>query len=168
MSPSLCLKVEGQQCVNIPVQQCSNVPVTGPVEVPQERCYKRPRRVCQTLVSTKPKVVTAKVPKEVCDHSAPHKSSKPKLSGAAIRPSQKIPTQKTSESGRVEHIRSPSLPMSDSMNPHNKLEDLYTAEYQIDGGYGFRGDQGTVEGPELREDMMIAESDNRQHFYTDH
>ena len=120
-------------------------------------------------MSTKPKVVTAKVPKEVCDHRAPHKASKPKLSGAPIRPSHKIPTQKTSESGRVEHIRSPSLPMSDSMNPHNKLEDLYTAEYQIDGGYGFRGDPGAVEGPELREeDMMIAESDNRQHFYKDH
>ena len=120
-------------------------------------------------MSTKPKVVTAKVPKEVCDHRAPHKSSNPKLSGAPIRPSHKIPTQKTSESGRVEHIRSPSLPMSDSMNPHNKLEDLYTAEYQIDGGYGFRGDPGAVDGPELREeDMMIAESDNRQHFYKDH
>ena len=119
-------------------------------------------------MSTKPKVVTAKVPKEVCDHRAVHKSSKPKLSGAPIRPSQKIPTQTTSES-RVEHTRSPRLPVSESLNPHNKLEDLYTAEYQIDGGYGFRGDPGAVEGPELREeDMMIAESDKRQHFYNDH
>lgn len=38
-----------------------NVPVTAPVEVPNEKCYKKPRKVCQTLVSTKPKVVTAKV-----------------------------------------------------------------------------------------------------------
>ena len=66
-----CVQVEGQQCINIPVQQCSNVPVTAPVEVPQERCYKRPRRVCQTLVSTKPRVITAQVPREVCGHSAP-------------------------------------------------------------------------------------------------
>ena len=57
------------------MQQCSNVPVTGPVEVPKERCYKRPRRVCQTLVSTKPKVITAQVPREVCGHSAPAPSS---------------------------------------------------------------------------------------------
>ena len=146
------------------------MPVTANNPVPKKQCFKKPRKVCQTLVSTKPKVVTAKVPKEVCDHRAAHKSSKPKLSGAGapIRPSQKIPTQTTSES-RVEHTRGPRLPMSDSLNPHNKLEDLYTAEYQIDGGYGFRGDPGAVDGPELREDdMMIAESDNLQHFYKHH
>ena len=74
-------QVEGQQCVNIPVQQCSNVPVTAPVEVPQEKCYKRPRKVCQTLVSTKPKVITAQVPKEHCPHDSPVKS----------RPSQGAP-----------------------------------------------------------------------------
>ena len=64
----VCYQVEGQKCVNIPVQQCSNVPVSAPVEVPKEKCYKRPRKVCQTLVSTKPKVVTAQVPREHCGH----------------------------------------------------------------------------------------------------
>ena len=39
------MQVEGQQCVNVPIQQCTNVPVTAPVEVPKQRCYKRPRKV---------------------------------------------------------------------------------------------------------------------------
>jgi hypothetical protein len=33
---------------------------------PQE-CWKKPRKVCQTLVTLKPKIVTEKVPKEVCE-----------------------------------------------------------------------------------------------------
>ena len=147
-------------------QSCETVPVTANNPVPKKQCFKKPRKVCQTLVSTKPKVVTAKVPKEVCDHRAPHKSSKPKVSGAGLRPSQKTPTQQTSESGLVEHTRSPRLPMSDSLNPHNKLEDLYTAEYQLDRGNMFRGDTRAMDAPELREeDMMIAESGDVQDFY---
>jgi len=76
-------KVEGQQCVNIPVQQCSNVPVTAPVEVPKEKCYKRPRKVCQTLVSTKPKVITAQVPKEHCGYSSHNSQIKNSPASAA-------------------------------------------------------------------------------------
>jgi len=62
------VKVEGQQCVNVPVQKCENVPVTASVPVPKQQCFKKPRKVCQTLVSTKPKVVTAQVPREHCGH----------------------------------------------------------------------------------------------------
>ena len=65
------VKVESQQCVNIPVQKCENVPVTASVPVPKQQCFKKPRKVCQTLVSTKPKVVTAQIPREHCDHSSP-------------------------------------------------------------------------------------------------
>ena len=75
--PLPCLQVEGQQCVNIPVQKCENVPVTGSVEVPNEKCYKKPRKVCQTLVSTKKKVVTAQIPREHCGHKQTVKHTKP-------------------------------------------------------------------------------------------
>ncbi len=37
-----------------------------PPPSPQE-CWKKPRKVCQTLVTLKPKIVTEKVPKEVCE-----------------------------------------------------------------------------------------------------
>ena len=90
------VKVEGQKCVNVsiaflyfcnfhtkillfqvPTQMCENVPVTVAQEVPQQQCYKKPRKVCQTLVGTKPKVVTAQIPREVCGHEtqAKQKSS---------------------------------------------------------------------------------------------
>ena len=89
------VKVEGQKCVNVsklslsvfvskkcfqvPTQMCENVPVTVAQEVPQQQCYKKPRKVCQTLVGTKPKVVTAQIPREVCGHEtqAKQKSSFP-------------------------------------------------------------------------------------------
>ena len=99
------VKVEGQKCVNVPTQSCETVPVVASVPVPQKQvkkpkqisffmpflqCYKKPRKVCQTLVTTKPKVVTEQaseirklsilpekrslncmqVPQEVCGHSA--------------------------------------------------------------------------------------------------
>lgn len=64
------VKVEGQQCVNIPVQKCENVPVRASVPVPKQQCFKKPRKVCQTLVSTKPKVITAQIPREHCGHSS--------------------------------------------------------------------------------------------------
>ena len=55
--------------------------------------------------------------------------------------------------------------MSEALNPHNKLEDLYAAEYQIDR-YRYSGDTGDSDTPELREEeMMIADSDNIQQFY---
>jgi hypothetical protein len=65
------VKVEGQKCVNVPTQMCENVPVTVAQEVPHQQCYKKPRKVCQTLVGTKPKVVTAQIPREVCGHASP-------------------------------------------------------------------------------------------------
>jgi hypothetical protein len=40
--------------------------VGEPPPSPQE-CWKKPRKVCQTLVTLKPKIVTEKVPKEVCE-----------------------------------------------------------------------------------------------------
>jgi len=69
------VKVEGQKCVNVPTQSCETVPVMASVSVPQKQCYKKPRKVCQTLVTTKPKVVTEQVPHEVCEHRAPVHSS---------------------------------------------------------------------------------------------
>jgi len=78
------VKVEGQSCVNVPTQKCESVPVQASNPVPTKQCYKKPRQVCQTLVSAKPKVVTAKIPKQICGHSSeftkrktnPTKSSK--------------------------------------------------------------------------------------------
>ena len=113
--------------------------------------------MCQTLVSTKPKVVTAKVPKEVCDHRA---SSGKKQPPAQLRPSPQLPgpaQQTTAESGTmVRHVSGPDVDMrhvsgrdldTEDMNtrhvpgPSSQLEDLYTAEYQIDRGYN-RGQRG--------------------------
>ena len=132
MSPSPCLKVEGQQCVNIPVQQCSNVPVTGPVEVPQERCYKRPRRVCQTLVSTKPKVVTAQVPREVCGHSAPAPSS-----------GSPVPV-KTSSS----LIQRPGSSISRSSDQEPDSLGFYRGEEEMSESYGEKQKAGGESGEE--------------------
>jgi len=64
------VKVEGNSCVNVPTQTCDTVPVVASNPVPSKQCFKKPRKVCQTLVTTKPKVVTARIPKQVCDHSA--------------------------------------------------------------------------------------------------
>ena len=103
--------------------------------------------MCQTLVSTKPKVVTAKVPKEVCDHRA---SSGKKQPPAQLRPSLQLPgpgpaQQTTAESGTmVRHVSGPELEMEDTRHVpghSSQLEDLYTAEYQIDRGYS-RGQRG--------------------------
>ena len=132
MSPSLCLKVEGQQCVNIPVQQCSNVPVTGPVEVPQERCYKRPRRVCQTLVSTKPKVITAQVPREVCGHSAPAPSS---ASPAPVRSSSSL-------------IKRPGSSISRSSSQEPENSGYYRGDEETSESFGEKEKTGGESGEE--------------------
>ena len=124
------------------------------------------------MVSTKPKVVTAKVPKEVCDHKASvhhnsRKEAKPKLTSGGLRPSPKLPSpssQTTSGSETMVHqVQHPRL------NPNNKLEDLYTAEYEIDRGYhNFRGQKQLPDPAELRnediEDEMIVDSTNTGHF----
>ena len=39
------------------------------MEVPKQQCYRKPRKVCQTLVSTKPKIVTAQVSPVVLEDS---------------------------------------------------------------------------------------------------
>ena len=104
--------------------------------VPKKQCYKKPRKVCQTLVSTKPKVVTAKVPREVCDHSIKHTSSSQAQPGKPssvinIRPSPKIPTQSTSASQIIN-----KKIYNQNMNPNNRLlEDLAPVEYDLDRGY---------------------------------
>ena len=60
------------------MQKCENIPVTAAVEIPNEKCYKKPRKVCQTLVSTKPKVVTVQVPREHCGNKiSVQKNTKP-------------------------------------------------------------------------------------------
>ena len=104
-------------------------------------------------------MVTAKVPREVCSHSAAkhHKapaavsSNPPKVSQAIMRPSVKLPTQATSESANTLHrVHNPNQ----NLNPNNRLlEDLFTAEYQIDRKY---------ERPQLRsfEEEIIEEDDD--------
>ena len=162
----------------VPVQSCETVPVTANNPVPKKQCFKKPRKVCQTLVSTKPKVVTAKVPKEVCDHKASvhhnsRKEVKPKLTSGGIRPSQKVPSpssQSTAGSETMVHqVQHPRLNLG--LNPNNKLEDLYTTEYEIDRGYhNFRGQKQLRDKAELRnediedEDEMIVDSTNTGHF----
>jgi hypothetical protein len=71
------VKVEGQKCVNIPTQSCQTVPVVASVPVPKKQCFKKPRKVCQTLVTTKPKVVTEKIPKTICGHDQKLKQKAP-------------------------------------------------------------------------------------------
>ena len=112
------------------MQQCSNVPVTGPVEVPKERCYKRPRKVCQTLVSTKPKVITAQVPREVCGHSAPAPSSG--NTGPVRSPSSLVPR--------------PGSSISRSFNEERRKEEsgYYGEQEKTDGYYG--DEEGTTSG----------------------
>jgi len=77
------VKVEGQKCVNIPTQTCETVPVVASVPVPKKQCFKKPRKVCQTLVTTKPKVVIEKIPKTVCGHDQPLKQKAPSSKKAA-------------------------------------------------------------------------------------
>ena len=134
--------------------------------------------MCQTLVSTKPKVVTAKVPKEVCDHRA---SSGKKQPPAQLRPSPQLPgpapaQQTTAESGTmVRHVSGPDVDMrhvsgpdldTEDMNtrhvpgPSSQLEDLYTAEYQIDRGYN-RGQRG-------RPDPQQGHPDLQRGYDSDH
>ena len=141
--------------------------------VPKKQCFKKPRKVCQTLVSTKPKVVTAKVPKEVCGHKASvhhnRKEVKPKLTSGGIRPSQKLPnpsSQSMAESETmIQKVQHPRL------NPSNKLEDLYAAEYEIDRRFNnFRGQMQTRDPAQLRnededeEDEIIMDAGNTAHF----
>ena len=143
--------------------------------------------MCQTLVSTKPKVVTAKVPKEVCDHRA---SSGKKQPPAQLRPSHQLPgpapaQQTTAESGTMvrhvsgpdvdmRHVSGPDLEMEDiSINtrhvpgPSSQLEDLYTAEYQIDRGYS-RGQRGRPDLLRGRPDPKRGHSDPQQGYDSDY
>ena len=132
--------------------------------------------MCQTLVSTKPKVVTAKVPKEVCDHRA---SSGKKQPPAQLRPSHQLPgpapaQQTTAESGTMvrhvsgpdvdmRHVSGPDLEIENTRHvpgPSSQLEDLYTAEYQIDRGYS-RGQPG-------RPDPKRGHSDPQRGYDSDH
>ena len=153
--------------------------------------------MCQTLVSTKPKVVTAKVPKEVCDHSA---SSGKKQPPAQLRPSHQPPgpapaQQTTAESGTMvrhvsgpdvdmrhvsgpdvdmRHVSGPDLEMEDiSINtkhvpgPSSNLEDLYTAEYQIDRGYS-RGQRGRPDSQRGRPDPKRGHSGPQRGYDSDY
>ena len=125
------VKIEGQKCVNIPTQTCQTVPVTANNPVPKKQCFKKPRKVCQTLVSTKPKVVTAKIPKEVCEHGANiHKSQSPSKP-SIIRPSPKL--QKVSESIPSVQIQpvpsiNPRYPSQRTPN-HKLIDNMYTQRF---------------------------------------
>jgi len=119
------VKVEGQKCVNVPTQSCETVPVTANNPVPKKQCFKKPRKVCQTLVSTKPKVVTAKIPREVCDHSV-HISKKDQSHQSSI----KVPTRivkKQPNVGIKKAIKTGKQVQSDLL----KMEQLYNKEYAI-------------------------------------
>ena len=108
--------------------------------MPKKQCYKKPKKVCQTLVSTKPKIVTAKIPREVCDHSASvhqsgHKTqSGPKLSSSVMRPSPKLtvsrPEQTAAESGTSYQLADSGTTYQGQPPLLTKLEDLYT-EYPV-------------------------------------
>ena len=119
------VKVEGQKCVNVPTQSCETVPVTANNPVPKKQCFKKPRKVCQTLVSTKPKVVTAKIPREVCDHRV-HIAKKDQSHQSTI----KVPSM---------IVKKPSLGMKKLIKPSQqiqssdllKMEQLYNKEYAI-------------------------------------
>ena len=158
---------QGQKCVNIPTQSCETVPVTANNPVPKKQCFKKPRKVCQTLVSTKPKIVTAKIPREVCDHGANlHKSqssSKPSL----IRPSPKL--QKVSES-----IPSVQIQPVPSINPRyptqrnpNLIDTLYKDNYierfghQKDQEQESRSEQDFDQ--QVLEDYLVEETEGK-HF----
>ena len=119
------VKVEGQKCVNIPTQTCETVPVTANNPVPKKQCFKKPRKVCQTLVSTKPKVVTAKIPREVCDHSV-HFSKKDQAPQSSIKIPSRLIKKPTAVGGR-NGIKSGKQPQSDLL----KMEHLYNKEYPI-------------------------------------
>ena len=121
------VKIEGQKCVNIPTQSCETVPVTANNPVPKKQCFKKPRKVCQTLVSTKPKIVTAKIPKEVCSHGGKiHKSQSPSKP-SILRPSPKL--QKVSASIPSVQIQPPISPrypdlQASQRNPDHNLIDI--------------------------------------------
>ena len=122
-------KFQGQKCVNIPTQSCQTVPVTANNPVPKKQCFKKPRKVCQTLVSTKPKIVTAKIPREVCGHGANLHKSQSSSKPSHIRPSPKL--QKVSES-----IPSVQIQPVPSINPRyptqrnpNLIDTLYKDTY---------------------------------------
>ena len=114
---SVPVKVEGQQCVNIPVQKCENVPVTASVPVPKQQCFKKPRKVCQTLVSTKPKIVTAQVPREHCGH------------GASIDDSQKAAPKKTTSLAKTEKMRGFFGQGSQTLEPMTEETKGFTDDY---------------------------------------
>ena len=113
------VKVEGQQCVNIPVQKCENVPVTASVPVPKQQCFKKPRKVCQTLVSTKPKVVTAQVPREHCGHDLPI--------GHSQKPTQKKPVSLVKS---PEKMREFFGKQSESLEPMTEEIEGFNDEYE--------------------------------------
>jgi len=122
------VKVEGQKCVNVPVQKCENVPVTASVPVPKQQCFKKPRKVCQTLVSTKPKVVTAQVPREHCGHDTEsHQNPTPKKS---------ISSAKTPE-----NMKDFFAVQSDSLEPMTEEIEAYNDDYEYqesNNNYGER------------------------------
>merc|ERR1712223_713046 len=91
------VKVEGQSCVNVPTQKCESVPVQASNPVPTKQCYKKTRQVCQTLVSAKPKVVTAKIPKQVCGHS--REFTKRKTNPSTTKSSKGMQPMKSSNIG---------------------------------------------------------------------
>ena len=163
------VKIEGQKCVNIPTQTCQTVPVTANNPVPKKQCFKKPRKVCQTLVSTKPKVVTAKIPKEVCEHGAKIHKSQSSSKPSIVRPSPKL--QKVSESIPSVQIQpvpsiNPRYPIikASQRNPNHKLIDnMYIERFVNKDNIEQEARAHENVDQELMEDYLMDETEEN-HF----
>ncbi len=74
---------------------------------PPQECWKKPRKVCQTLVTLKPKIVTEKVPKEVCEDYS--------LKAKNLPPSSSAP---------FEHGKTGDIPAADLLPPSNSPAEI--------------------------------------------
>ena len=160
--------------INIPTQSCETVPVTANNPVPKKQCFKKPRKVCQTLVSTKPKVVTAKIPREVCDHGTNIHKSQSSSKPAILRPSPKL--QSVSESIPAVQIQAgPSInPRYPNIQASHRNQNLHLIENMYNDPYieRYTDNQGQDEeqqkrsekefDQQLMEDYLVDETETRQ------
>lgn len=131
------VKIESEKCVNIPTQSCQNVPVVANVPVPQKQCFRKPRKVCQTVVSTKPKVVIERIPQTVCPHDQPLSASK---------------ASKTSQPGLVNNVKSapihvpaPGKKQNSHNHPHRIDEEMIQGSSSFPQKVYIENDQEQVE-----------------------
>jgi len=131
------VKIESEKCVNIPTQSCQNVPVVANVPVPQKQCFRKPRKVCQTVVSTKPKVVIERIPQTVCPHDQPLSAAK---------------ASKTSQPGLVNkvksapiHVPAPGKKQNSHNHPHRIDEEMIQGSSSFPQKVYIENDQEQVE-----------------------